>query len=152
MKVTKENIAAQNMFLKKDHDEFMKGRQVSQTGRLMPSCILYDAIKCTCLHHLGTVAFGSFIIAVIQLLRLILEYVEQKYKEMNGGEIPCHWKFIFCILRCCLWCLEKCMKFLVCILAAELCLSALSLQNKNAYILTCINGTSFCSSACHAAK
>jgi len=136
MKVTKENIAAQNMFLKKDHDEFMKGRQVSQTGRLMPSCILYDAIKCTCLHHLGTVAFGSFIIAVIQLLRLILEYVEQKYKEMNGGEIPCHWKFIFCILRCCLWCLEKCMKFL----------------NKNAYILTCINGTSFCSSACHAAK
>lgn len=55
---------------------------------------------------------------------------------MNGGEIPSYWKFIFCICKCFLWCLEQCMRFL----------------NQNAYILTAINGTWFCTSACHAAS
>ena len=40
-------------------------------------------------------------------------------------------EYLLCVLQCCMWCLEKCMKFL----------------NKNAYIQTAIYGTSFCKSA-----
>jgi hypothetical protein len=38
---------------------------------------------------------------------------------------------MLCMLQCCMWCLEKCMKFL----------------NKNAYIQTAIHGYSFCKAA-----
>ena len=40
-------------------------------------------------YHLGTAAFGSFIIALIQLVRLILMYVEhivKKYEVRSGKE------------------------------------------------------------------
>ena len=36
-------------------------------------------------YHLGTVAFGSFIIALIQFIRMILHYIEKKLKK-NGGD------------------------------------------------------------------
>jgi hypothetical protein len=93
-------------------------------------------LKLTVCHHLGTVAFGSLIIAIIQLVRICLEYIEQKRRQLTGGgeDPPCFWGFIFKCLRCCLWCLEKCMKAL----------------NKIAYITTVINGSGFCGSACHA--
>ena len=32
-------------------------------------------------YHLGTAAFGSFIIALIQLIRLILKYLESKVED-----------------------------------------------------------------------
>jgi len=104
--------------------------------RELASWPICTATKLTLCHHLGTVAFGSLIIAIIQMARLALEYFEQRKREMesSGVEIGAIWKFIFCCLRCCLWCLEKCMKAL----------------NKIAYVGTVMNGTWFCTSACHA--
>jgi hypothetical protein len=104
--------------------------------RELASWPIMTGVKLTLCHHLGTVAFGSLIIAIIQMARIALEYVEQKKKEMeaSGVEIGAVWKFVFCCLRCCLWCLEKCMKAL----------------NKIAYVGTVMNGTWFCTSACHA--
>jgi len=131
----KKEVDLLNLQYEAEYNAEMGGKSVgSGTGRLMPSCILGSAVKCTLLHHLGTLAFGSLIVAIINFLRIILEYIEQKQKEL-GAEPPFYWKFIFCCLRCCLWCLAQCMRFL----------------NKNAYILTCINGSDFCTSACHAA-
>jgi hypothetical protein len=108
----------------------------SPEDREMVSSPILTALKLTVLHHLGTVAFGSLIIAVIQMVRLMLEYVERKQRELTGGgeDHSGLWKFIFCCCKCCLWSLEKCMKTL----------------NKIAYVVTVVNGTSFCSSACHA--
>jgi hypothetical protein len=84
----------------------------------------------------GTIAFGSLIIAIIQTLRIVLEYVEHKRKEFTGEEEPpWWWKFIFCCLKCCLYCLEKCMKFM----------------NKNVYIQTVLRNSWFCTGICHAA-
>ena len=40
-------------------------------------------------------------------------------------------KVVMCLCKCCLWCLEKFMKFI----------------NRNAYILTAVNGSNFCKSA-----
>ena len=36
------------------------------------------ALLCTCRYHLGSVAFGSFIIAVVQFARLVLMYIQKK--------------------------------------------------------------------------
>ena len=46
----------------------------------------------------------------------------------HGGMIV---KVILCCIQCCLWCFEKCLKFL----------------NRNAYIETAIYGYSFCRAA-----
>ena len=67
-------------------------------------------------YHLGSVAFGSFIIALIQFIRIIMKYLEKRSKKWGAAGkamVP----LLKCI-QCCLWCFEKCMKFL----------------NKNAYI------------------
>ena len=34
--------------------------------------------------HLGTIAFGSLIIAIIRTIRTILEYVEKKCQKFNN--------------------------------------------------------------------
>eukprot|EP00042_Codosiga_hollandica_P038317 m.310906 g.310906 ORF g.310906 m.310906 type:complete len:640 (+) comp55359_c0_seq1:214-2133(+) len=80
-------------------------------------------------YHLGTIAFGSLIIAIIKMIRFVLSYIQKK--TAKGGKIV---KFILCCVQCCLWCFEKCMKFL----------------NRNAYIETAIFGYSFCNAARHA--
>ena len=73
---------------------------------------------------MGTAAFGSLIIAIIKTIRAVLAYLERKAKK-SGNKIA---QYVICIISCCLWCLEKCMKFL----------------NKHAYILTAIYCYSFC--------
>lgn len=83
-------------------------------------------------YHFGSIALGSFIVALVQFARTIVEYVEYKTKE--AGQDSCIVKYIFYCLRCCLYCLEKCVKFI----------------NKNAYIEIAIWGDSFCVSCCHA--
>jgi choline transporter-like protein 2/4/5 len=41
------------------------------------------AFRRTLRFHVGSLAFGSFLIAVVQFLRLVLEYVDQKTKELQ---------------------------------------------------------------------
>ncbi|XP_060561474.1 choline transporter-like protein 2 [Ruditapes philippinarum] len=78
-------------------------------------------------YHLGTLAFGSLIVAIIQIIRVFLEYLDHKLK---GSENPVA-KFFMKCLKCCFWCLEKFIRFL----------------NKNAYIMVAIHGKNFCVSA-----
>ena len=40
-------------------------------------------------YHLGTVAFGSFIIALIQFVRMIMKYVEEKLKKHGTANKAC---------------------------------------------------------------
>jgi len=78
-------------------------------------------------YHLGTAAFGSLIIAIIKTIRVIISYLQHKFRKSKNVAI----KAILCALQCYMWCVEKCMKFL----------------NKNAYIQTAIFGYSFCKAA-----
>jgi hypothetical protein len=78
-------------------------------------------------YHVGTVAFGAFIIAVIQFVRYCLKYLEQQSKAQKNKVMV----IVLKCAQCCLWCFEKSVKFL----------------NKNAYIQTALHGTSFCTSA-----
>ena len=84
---------------------------------------IYEAMR----YHLGTAAFGSFIIAVTKIIRLIVAKAQKKARDLGNslGEA------LLCCCQCCLWCFEKFIKFL----------------NKNAYIQCAIFGTPFCRSA-----
>jgi len=81
-------------------------------------------------YHMGTVALGSLVIAIIQMIRAILAYIQKKYKNQVGRV----GRFVLCCCQCCLWLLEKCMKYI----------------NKNAYAITAIHGYHFWSAACTA--
>lgn len=86
-------------------------------------------LHATARFHLGTAAFGSLLIAVVEFVRAALEYVEKRTQA--AGQETCLHKAVFCGCRCCLWCLEKCIRFI----------------NKQAYILTAIFGQGFCVSS-----
>lgn len=78
-------------------------------------------------YHVGSLAFGALILTLVQIARVLLEYIDHKTR---GSQNRCA-RFIFCCMKCCLWCLEKFLKFL----------------NRNAYIMIAIYGKSFCVSA-----
>ena len=85
------------------------------------------AIWACCRFHLGSIAFGSFIVAVVQFARYLLMYFEKQAQAQKNKVMV----MILKVAQCCLWCLEKCIKFL----------------NKNAYIQIALQGTNFCASA-----
>jgi len=84
-------------------------------------------VRNTFRYHLGSIAFGSLIIAIIQFIRYVMKYFEKQAEAQKNMVM----KYILKCLQCCMWCFEKCMKFL----------------NKNAYIQIALLGTPFCTSA-----
>jgi hypothetical protein len=82
--------------------------------------------------HMGSAAFGACIIATMNMIRIAFEYVHHKI-EVASPDLKnrCWFKMITCMLRCCLACLEKCIRFL----------------SKQSYIYTAIKGNGFCFSA-----
>jgi hypothetical protein len=78
-------------------------------------------------YHLGSLALGSFILAVVQFIRYALMYFEKQASAAKNRVAA----IVMRIVQCCLYCLEKCIKFL----------------NKNAYIQIALLGTPFCTSA-----
>ena len=127
-------------------------RDKSQLACCVP---LFNSIFNATVYHLGTIAFGSLIIAIIkvityvitrilctaklkyiqashlyvvefQIIRAVVSYVESKIKKMNNDLTRC----LLCACKCCLWCLEKFMMFI----------------NRNAYIVCAVRSTNFLSS------
>lgn len=92
------------------------------------------SIRRTTRYHMGSIALGSFIVAIIQFVRIILEYIDHKTKHMQETNVI--YKYMLCCVRCCMWYLEKIMKFI----------------NRNAYIIVAIKGASFCRAATTAIK
>lgn len=93
----------------------------------VPCCVLFSSITVTVVYHLGTIAFGSCILAIIRFIRAVLSYIDQKLRMYNNEVVRC----LICVCQCCLWCLEKFMRFL----------------NRNAYIMCAMKSTNFCVSA-----
>lgn len=58
--------------------------------------------------HLGTVAFGSIIIALVQFVRTILQAIE---KQLDSAESSAA-KFVAKCCQCCLYCFEKILQYL----------------------------------------
>ncbi|XP_014369456.2 choline transporter-like 2 isoform X4 [Papilio machaon] len=93
----------------------------------LPFFTLTAGIYRTLRYHLGTVALGSLIIAIVRVIRVILEYIDHKIKKFDNSFTRC----ILCFCKCFFWCLENFLKFI----------------NKNAYIMCAVHGKNFCSSA-----
>ena len=83
-------------------------------------------------YHLGSIAVGSFLIALVQFIRIIFEYYKKQIQKMNKGNPVV--KVILCCTSYLLDCLERFIKFI----------------SKNAYIQIAITGKNFCSAAWNA--
>ena len=97
----------------------------SKPGRFSVMRGLWWSIR----YNLGSLALGSFLLAVIWTLRVVFEYIEGKIKGLGENN-----QMMNCIrngVRCCLDCCHRFIKFL----------------NHNAYIQVCLTGNNFCSSA-----
>merc|ERR1719464_242023 len=81
---------------------------------------------------MGSLAFGSFLLAVIWIIRIIFEYVGEKVVDSVGGN-GCT-RCLLGYIRCCLDCFDRFIRYL----------------NRNAYIYMALSGESFCSSAINA--
>eukprot|EP00913_Durusdinium_trenchii_P032230 g30178.t1 len=106
-------------------------------------------------YHLGSLAFGSFIIAVIQFIRYLMNYFEKQAKAQKNRVMA----LILRCLQCCMYCFEQCIRFL----NKNLGLSGEDAEgfklmahhrtywaqglSRNAYIQIALMGTNFCTSA-----
>lgn len=88
------------------------------------------ALKWGLWNHMGSVAFGSFCIALITFIRIIFEYLAKKYEAIAGKDNVLV-KVITCCMRCVLYCLDKYVKFIT----------------KNAFIQIALNSSNFCTAA-----
>ncbi|XP_061685441.1 choline transporter-like protein 2 [Syngnathoides biaculeatus] len=93
----------------------------------LPAYPVLSSLRRAIRYHTGSVAFGSLILSIIQIIRVILEYLDHK---MQGSQNK-YTKFLLNCMKCLFWCLETCIKFL----------------NRNAYIMIAIYGKNFCTSA-----
>jgi hypothetical protein len=99
----------------------------SKEKRRIGSSVVLGSTFNTLFYHVGTLAYGSLLIALVQLVRVLLERIRRAIKKANSKIA----NSVICCCQCCFCVLESCLKFI----------------NKNAYIQTAIFGTSFCQSA-----
>ncbi|KAF4092704.1 hypothetical protein AMELA_G00023950 [Ameiurus melas] len=100
---------------------------VFNKSRDMPACPVFASLGRALRYHTGSLAFGSLILSIVQVIRVLLEYLDHKLQVAQNKFA----KFLLCCLKCCFWCLEKFIKFI----------------NRNAYIMVAIYGKNFCTSA-----
>jgi solute carrier family 44 (choline transporter-like protein), member 2/4/5 len=101
--------------------------------------IFLTSLKDTLIYHMGTLAFGSLLIAICKFVRFIIGQIEKRLKKAVGNKskiVSCMITFVSCCCKCCLWCLEKFLKYV----------------NRKAYIMCAIYGSNFCVSAISAFK
>lgn len=82
-------------------------------------------------YHLGSLAFGSLILAIIQMVRLLFEYFRKTMSKVNPATATPIVQFLLKIASCALWCLDRFVKFI----------------NQNAYIQIALGSDNFCMSA-----
>lgn len=103
------------------------GQEEGQKSKRNPCCTGY----CWGIGiHMGSVAFGAFILAVIWAIQIIMLYIEKKMKDAGVAKNK-FMELLFKYIHCCLACFERLIKFL----------------NKQAFIQVALTGKSFCGAA-----
>lgn len=77
-------------------------------------------------YHSGTCAYGSLLIAIVQVIRAVIAKAQRAAKKADNKLAQC----LLCCCQCCFSMMECCLKFI----------------SKNAYIQTAIFSTAFCKS------
>lgn len=101
--------------------------QKKADGETVEKFPVLASFKRTIRYHLGSVALGSLIIALVQFARIVLEYINKNTKNLQKKS--CIIRALMCCVRCCMWCFEKCVKYIT----------------RSAYIIIATQGKSFCS-------
>lgn len=94
-----------------------------------PSASIMTSVYWAFRYHLGSLAFGAFLIALVTMIKVLFEYFAKKYEKLTGDS--CIVKAALCCIRYYIWCLDACVKFI----------------SENAYIQVAINGLNFCAAA-----
>jgi len=103
-----------------------KGQEAGSKSKKNPCCTGY----CWAIGwHMGSIAFGSFILAVIWAIQIIMAYIDRKMKNAQAANTCI--RYMFKCIHCCLACFERFIQFL----------------NKQAYIQVALTNSSFCTSA-----
>lgn len=69
---------------------------------------LWSSMKRTTANHLGSIFYAAFIIAIIQLLRAVITYLQEATDKAENPITKC----IFRCIKCALWCLECCCRWI----------------------------------------
>jgi hypothetical protein len=85
--------------------------------------------KFTYMYHAGSLAVGSFIIALIQFIRIVFMTIAKQAERASGNNPAV--KAVVCVAACLLKCIEKICDYI----------------NKAAYAYMAVSGDNFCSSA-----
>jgi hypothetical protein len=88
---------------------------------------LYISVR----YHIGTVAFGSFIVALVQTARIVVRVITHYQQRAMGSDPNCVTRAILYSAECCLACFQRLLEFIA----------------NQAYIHVAIYGTPFCTSA-----
>eukprot|EP00450_Noctiluca_scintillans_P008144 CAMPEP_0194491186 /NCGR_PEP_ID=MMETSP0253-20130528/10150_1 /TAXON_ID=2966 /ORGANISM="Noctiluca scintillans" /LENGTH=673 /DNA_ID=CAMNT_0039331895 /DNA_START=115 /DNA_END=2136 /DNA_ORIENTATION=+ len=109
-------------------DWYFAQRQGQSARRWIPR---FDGLQKAIRFHTGSVAFGSLVLAVVQMLKLVTSYIVAHLKKGRTSTVVR--VFQRCV-GCLLWFFEKCIRFV----------------NFNAYLMIGVTGDGFCGSALHA--
>mmetsp|Transcript_110382 Transcript_110382/g.263069 ORF Transcript_110382/g.263069 Transcript_110382/m.263069 type:complete len:622 (-) Transcript_110382:158-2023(-) len=91
-------------------------------------CALFDGFQVGCFQHGGSLAMGSFFVAIFWVLQMLVAIMDASNKEEgNNALVECMLKCV----QCCLDCFRQIVEFL----------------NKNAYVHMAMKSTDYCSSA-----
>jgi choline transporter-like protein 2/4/5 len=85
-------------------------------------------------YHVGTVSFASFLVALLQFVRAIFEFLRRRMEAQTAAAATgasLIFRAVAAMVTCCLWCLER----------------VLVLITESALIVTAIEGKGFCSAA-----
>lgn len=94
------------------------------------ACVACEAHSVAMKYHLGSLAFGSFIIAVFRSFQIVMGILTEAAQDTGNPVGACAGKV--CI--CCIECFRRCIEHL----------------NKTAYMDIALNGNAFCPAAYHA--
>ena len=113
------------MALADEGKEEEEGAKTKETGYFTIPLSFLAGLR----YHLGTILFGSLLIAIIQFVRALFLYFKEQFLEEWSESAT-----VACAIKCieyCLWYIQKVVEII----------------SKNAFIICCILNTSFCSSA-----
>ena len=80
----------------------------NRSRNLVKNSTFFRALWLVSFRHLGTAAFGSLIIAIVKTVRAISTYIQKRCTKSKLRIAV----VILSVLKCLLFCVEKCLKFI----------------------------------------
>jgi|EP00505_MAST-04D_sp_SCG-Rhode-Island_P004639 solute carrier family 44 (choline transporter-like protein), member 2/4/5 len=109
--------------------EFEENEPRDDAHRTLHQSPICTSFKRTVFYHLGSVALGSFLVAIVQFLRAVLAYLDQQ--TQGAQKKNCAMRVVFKVVACLLWCFEKSVKYIT----------------RSAYVIVALRSYTFCGAA-----